>query len=105
VWELITVNGRTLPTPAPEEPNVTLHSIVVTLERGGSYSLASESRLSGQAEGQNATIGGSWDADNTTLTFESREGPAIVQFGYTHDDDLMSMTDEHGNVWMMRRRD
>ena len=104
VWDLMTVNGRTLPTQSPEEPNVMLHSVVMTLDRAGAYSLASEIVVTGQDGAQDVAIGGTWVADNTTMIFESQQGPALVRFGYTHDDDLVSLADDQGNVWMMRRR-
>ena len=105
VWDLMTVNGRTPPTQSPEEPNVMIESVVMTLGGAGAYTLASEIVVTGQEASQDVSIGGTWEADHTTLIFESEEGPAVVRFGYTHDDDLISMTDDQGNVWMMRRRD
>ena len=104
VWDLVTVNGATLPTPSPEEQSVMLESIVMTLEQGGGYSLASSFRVGEPGSAQQMTIGGTWAASGDALRFESEEGPAIVEFGYSRDGDGISMVDVQGNVWGMRRR-
>ena len=105
VWELTTVNGASLPTPSPEEPKVTLESIVMTLADDGAYSLASSFRVAGQASAQEMTIRGTWVADDDALTFETEAGgPAIVMFGYRMDGALLRMVDEQQNEWTMRRR-
>ena len=103
VWDLVTVNGAALPAPSPEEPNVTLESVVMTLEADGDYTLASSFHLA-EESAQSMTIGGTWVGDDDALTFETEHGPAIVMFGYRLDDGVLRMVDENDNEWAMRRR-
>ena len=103
-WDLVTVNGAALPTPSPEEPNIVLESVVMRLDAGGAYSLASSFAVSGRPAPQQMTIAGSWVASDDALTFHTEQGPAIVQFGYRRDGGEIRMVDEQGNEWQMRRR-
>ncbi len=103
VWELVAVNDDPMPAPSPEEPSVRLESVVMTLEGDGAYSLGSAFRRSDLSTSQVVTIAGTWGADDTTLRFDSEQGPAIVLFGYTRDGDFITMVDEQGNSWRMQR--
>ena len=103
VWDLVTVDGATLPARSPEEETVLLESISMTLTREGGYSLASSFRLNGQAP-TSTTIGGTWVATDDALTFHGQQGPAVVVFGYRLDGGLLRMTDEQGHEWTMRQR-
>ncbi|HEX6589744.1 MAG TPA: hypothetical protein VF039_12030 [Longimicrobiales bacterium] len=105
VWDLVTVDGAQLPAPSPEEPNVLLRSVTMTLGNDGEYALLSAFRMQGQAEDTEATIGGTWKADGDALTFYTESGgPAVVQFGIVLEGETLLMTDEVGHVWAMRRR-
>lgn len=103
VWDLVTVNGASLPTASPEEDNVDLERLVMTLEADGGYTLASRFRVN-DAPATETTIGGSWVATSDVLTFRGSEGPSVVVFGYAMEDGLLSMIDEQGHEWVLRRR-
>ena len=105
VWDLHTVDGATLPAPSPEEPAVILHSVTLTLGDGGDFALRSAFRMQGQSSDSEAPAGGTWQATDRALTFYNDDGgPAVVEFGYRVDGDMLQLTDHLGHVWVMRRR-
>ena len=103
IWDVIAVNGDTLPATSPDEPNVLLQSVTLTLEGGGDYSLSSSFQVDGSAA-QTTTLAGTWGATHDVLRFDNQQGPAVVQFRYTREGGVMRLVDEELNAWVLRRR-
>lgn len=103
-YDLVTVDGDALPAVSPEEPNVLIESLGLTLAEDGGYALTSGFRLDGNPAPTSTTIGGTWQATATTLTFHGDQGPAVVEFGYRYADDALHLQDEAGHEWVLRRR-
>ena len=103
IWDLIAVNGDTLPAMSPDEPDVLLQSVTLTLEGGGDYSLSSSFRED-EGVAQTTTLEGTWGATHDALRFDNQQGPAVVLFGYTREGNTMRLVDEELHEWLLRRR-
>jgi hypothetical protein len=101
IWRVTQVNGRDLPAPSPQEPNVTVERASLMLLANGDYTLSITARTATQPAAEQSQSGRYAAAGNTlTLTPQNGRG---TRFVYSFAGPGLTLRDETGAVYTLAR--
>ncbi|HEU0012335.1 MAG TPA: hypothetical protein VFQ45_01555 [Longimicrobium sp.] len=105
-YELVSVNGRSLPAPSAEEPEVVLERGMLVLGEDGRYEMAIAARTRSQADARMPVVRGTYEVDRNALTLRPDEGSGAgtVHFWFTREGQQLRLLDrdDHAYVWRWR---
>ena len=101
IWRVTQVNGRDLPAPSPQEPNVTVERASLMLQANGQYTLSITARTALQPAAEQSQSG-RYAAGAGTLTLTPENGRA-TPFTYTLAASVLTLREARGTVYTLAR--
>ncbi|HEU4560977.1 MAG TPA: hypothetical protein VFS20_24205 [Longimicrobium sp.] len=103
-YALRQVNGRDLPQPSPQEPNVELTRGWVQLNEDGTFAITLTGRRNQEPTPGDQQMRGNYVVSGSTISFNPPGGTEGQRFGFSLAGATLTLRDDAGHTFTLQRQ-
>lgn len=103
-YALRQVNGRDLPQPSPQEPNVELTRGWVQLNEDGTFAITLTGRRNQEPTPGDQQMRGNYVVSGSTISFNPPGGTDGQRFGFSLAGATLTLRDDAGHTFTLQRQ-